>query len=103
MTATSTTSAFLSPAELVEWLRERGLVTSVQTVRRWLAGGALPGRRLGDRWVIPLASLERWEQGLPTVWDAAMTSALRAVEAGEVQQSVAPGNVPSPFVGRKVA
>lgn len=90
---------FLSPEQLVLWFRERGVHTSVVSVRRWLNEGAIPGYRLGKCWYSPVAALDRWQAGLATVFSPAMVSALRAIELGEVQEGAA--GVPSPFVRRK--
>lgn len=97
----TTDARFLTPVELTSWLQDRGVSCSVTSVRRWLAAGALPGRRLGRAWYTPRDHLERWQSGLPTVTDPAMISALQAIEAGAVQQLVADSTVPSVFVRRR--
>jgi excisionase family DNA binding protein len=50
------------PNKLAYSLEETAAVLGVHpnTVKKFVRSGELPSRRLGDRWLIPVAALEDW-------------------------------------------
>jgi hypothetical protein len=93
--------SYLTPEMLHQYLCERGIEIGIARVRRALAEGDLPGRKIGGRYVTPMAMLARWEEGLPMIGDPALTEAFAALERGELPQ--APKAPALPFIARRAS
>lgn len=50
----------LGPNEIAAWMRARNRRVSATTIRRALRSGAIPGRKLGERFVTSEAELRAW-------------------------------------------
>lgn len=55
--------ALLTPDQVAEFFRERGMVISSDRVREQIDAGAIPGYRVGRWYVTPLPWMKRWLNG----------------------------------------
>ena len=55
--------SLLSPKQVTEWFKERGMAISVERVAAGINEGSIPGYRVGRWYVTPLPWLKRWLNG----------------------------------------